>query len=71
MANIFTPLTNTKLLTKSFASDSRQQKRHRKRLHDTDLLRRRYAGETAAGQPNWPENMPRRVRRAIIRDMVS
>jgi hypothetical protein len=69
-ANKYLTFVNTPLLKKSFASDSRQQRRQRRRQHDGDQLKRRFAGVTASGQPNWPENMPRRVRRAIVRDMV-
>lgn len=62
-------LTNTKLLSKSFATDSRPQKRRRKLVENMDRLKRQFAGNTSSGANVWPENMNRRQRRAIVRDM--
>jgi len=62
--------TNTKLLTKSFATDSRPQRRRRRLIANMDRLRRQFAGTGSSGQPTWPENMSRRQRRAIVRDML-
>lgn len=62
-------LNNTKLLTKSFATDSRQQRRKRKLTENMARLKRQFAGNTSSGASVWPENMSRRQRRAIVRDM--
>jgi hypothetical protein len=64
----FRPFNNTPLLSKSFASDSRPQRRRRAIQHAMDNLRRRFAGSGSSGTNTWPENMPKRVRKLISRD---
>ncbi len=66
MPNKFTPFTNTELLSQSFASDSRQQRRHRARYQALALLWDKYGRVTNRNRMEWPGDMSRRQRRLIV-----
>ena len=69
--NKYRPRTNTPLLTRSFASASRQQLRKLNRENITLRFAQRFAGTGRSGGLQWTEGMcPRRRRRAIMRDVT-